>query len=195
MLRHGSRFPSHKQAKRSIEFLNNLRSYTTNHTYNNEFLTKIDEKTFENKPHYGLTQLGAFEMKKIAERFRARYIDLIKSSNLSDISYISSSKPRSIESGTNFTFELFNDVNIKIESKSSEQDFLNLLQINDEMLRGFDMCKVYVKKIKENLGSYDEYNLFKQSKLVRDLVDNFKKRHFIDHNFNVDIGEHKDLMV
>jgi hypothetical protein len=176
VLRHGSRYPSTKQAKRSIDFLKSLRQNSKS-----SFLNEIDETTFENKPHYGLTELGGLEMKQIGDRFRKRYSHLVENLQLSDVSFISSSKPRSIESGTNFTHRLFQEM-------FQNKDFLNILKINDEMLRGFDLCKVYVKKIKENLGANKEYNLFKEEKIVRNLVDGFRKRHFIDDNFQLDIS-------
>ena len=182
VVRHGSRYPSTKQAKRSIEFLENLRKKSVNKTHVLSFLNEIDGDAFKDKPHYGLTDVGGQEQREIGSRFRQRYLDLIKSTSLNDVSFISSSKPRSIESGGNFTNNLF------LDQFTMNNNYQSILNINDELMRGFDECKVYVKKVQESLNANKEYHFFKESEIVKSLLDEFRKRHFIDNNYHLDIG-------
>ena len=189
IVRHGSRYPSHKQSKRSIEFLEILRRSSVNSSYVETFLNKIDENMFKDTPHYGLTQVGGFEQQEIGSRFRKRYFDLIKNVNLNEVSVVSSSKPRSFESGGYFSYHLFLDHFKDNKSTFSFEDFLSTLEINDDMMRGFDVCKIYLDKITNNKESSREYNLFKEQEIVKNVVENFKKRHFINENVEIDIGE------
>ena len=187
VVRHGSRYPSLKQAKRSIDFLATLRRNSFNETYVEKILNEIDETTFKDKPHYGLTNVGGQEQREIGDRFRRRYFDLIQNTHLNDISFISSSKPRSIESGRNFSYHLFLDR--FTNNAFTFDEYLNALEINDEMMRGFDTCKVYLDKISNNLESSKEYDLFREQEIVKNLVKNFKKMHFISDDFPIDVGE------
>ena len=142
--------------------------------------------TFEGKPHYGLTELGATEMRSIAKRFRARYPNLFANFDSERMSIISSSKARSIESGTNFTLAAFDD------DKAPEHHHNEILEhfvIDDEMLRGFDHCQRYIHEIKDNEQANKEISNFKKSEKVQKLVREFKKRHFIDDAFDLSIGK------
>ncbi len=192
VVRHGSRYPSHKQSKRSIEFLDILRRSSDNSSYVEAVLNKIDENMFKDKPHYGLTELGGLEQQEIGARFRKRYFDLIKNVNLQDISFISSSKARSFESGGNFSYHLFLENFKKNQSNFfSFEEFLSTMKTDDDMMRGFDTCKIYIDKITNNKESSIEYNLFKEQQIVKELVGNFKKRHFINEKIDIDIGEYR----
>jgi multiple inositol-polyphosphate phosphatase/2,3-bisphosphoglycerate 3-phosphatase len=176
VVRHGSRYPSNKQANKSVTTLERLKSYLTNPK---SLLNDIKD-TFKNKPHYGLTDLGAYEMRTIADRFKKRYSNLFSKVDIDQIDFMSSSKPRSMESGLNFTTTLFSHL---------KDDIVKSLKINDNLLRGFDHCKKYVKEVQLNDGLHENLNLFKRSEYVEKLIQDFKKRHFIDDDVDLHIGK------
>ncbi len=183
LVRHGSRLPSTKQATSALKFLNAV-SFFINDSQSLIFEIK---NRFKGNPNYALTGLGAHEMRIIASRFKARYESLLKNLNLtSQLSLISSSKVRSLESGFNFTHELFAR---QLESEEEfQQKIVHSFQINDQMLRGHILCNRYRKNVKKNDTVYRELISFKENQLGRQLLVNFKKRHFIHENFQINMG-------
>lgn len=178
--RHGARYPSHKQVKQSFEFMNSIKKVSKY----DSILNKINLEVFQNKPNYGLTELGSNEMRLIAKRFKERFKELFEKVNIEQFSFKSSSKSRSYESGLNFTQEIF--------APNSEL-FTNVMEFDDELLRSHKRCQKYKRSIDDlNSPSYRELNSFKKSKLVLKMIDEFKKRHLVDENFKVDP---EDLMI
>jgi hypothetical protein len=172
VVRHGARYPSHKQARKAASALENLKQ----RVQNVESVLLEVENTFKDKPDYGLTELGGNEPRQISARFKRRYPEIFSNLTVDKLDFKSSTKPRSYESGTNFTQVLFGQAAVN-------------LTFDDHMLRGFDHCQKYVSGMKENKKSLKkEMNAFKASEHVERVIVEFKERHFIPVDHEVRIG-------
>ena len=139
--------------------------------------------SFENTPHFGLSELGAREHQQIGRRFRKRFPNLfnVDYSQLDELSshfsIVSSSKNRSVDSGNNFLKGVFED-----ESNKELVDMLfKKFVINDTMMRLFDSCDRYVNDVLKGVkhNSSGEMPMFKQGQEMAALVKRFKLRNDI----------------
>jgi hypothetical protein len=217
MLRHGSRYPSTKQFEKSKKFLDAVAEYRSKQRKSDQPIkqTLLDEiqLTFENEPHYRLSELGANEMRSIAKRFRSRYPTLFNRTSVlspletakSMMSLISSDRDRSIQSGHHFLRGLYEiernangneatDDEQHREQEHSDKEYENIaeyltdrIDVNNRMMRLFDECDKYAKSIKKNESAYTELIKFKNGKEMQTLIENFKRRHDIE-NLDIDAG-------
>lgn len=189
-------------------FIENVREYRKKQAEANQgqepARTVVDEVevTFENEPHYRLSELGASEMHDIARRFKHRYPSIFNSSGVlspiekakTKINIISSDRDRSIQSGHHFLIGLYkneefsiDDIedleNIDVEKVKEERrnekiaEFLNdHIDVNNRMMRLFDDCQKYSVGIKKNESAYEELVKFKNGPEVRSLIEKMKER-------------------
>ena len=183
-MRHGSRNPSTKQVKKSKHFLEQVLKHLNKENKKKQNVFDEIQITFENTEDRGLTELGARELYGIGKRFRDRYPTLftqfeedIKSKKL-DIA--SSSKNRSIESGKNFLYGLYENYTNNHDQASLYDQFQKLIYLNDYMMRMFDQCKAYVRGVKNNANAINEYLKFKAGHEMNELVERIKKRFNIE---------------
>jgi multiple inositol-polyphosphate phosphatase/2,3-bisphosphoglycerate 3-phosphatase len=181
-MRHGARFPSTSQVHKSKQFLQDLARFKANSS-KREMLDEL-RVTFEDSPHFGLTDLGVEEMQELGKRFKARYPPLFNVEELIDrnetdftshFDIVSSSKNRSINSGQNFLIGLYgseNDLATHLSTKFT---------LNDTLMRLFDSCDRYLHDViranKHNISA--EMPLFKYGKEMTKLVEEFKARNDI----------------
>ncbi len=140
--------------------------------------------SFEDSPHFGLTDLGAKEMQELGKRFKKRYPSLFNIEELIDrdaidfathFNIVSSSKSRSIDSGKNFLIGMYGTDNELATYLSTK------FTLNDTLMRLFDTCDRYVNDViranKHNTTA--EMPLFKYGKEMTRLVEAFKARNDI----------------
>lgn len=136
--------------------------------------------SFQGKPPYGLSDLGAREHQQIGRRFRTRYANLFNVDESehtihTHFNLISSSKNRSIDSGVNFVRGLYGDDHTLVNWLARK------FEINDTMMRQFDFCERYVNEVLEadKTNPKSEGNLFNKGKEMKEMVRRFKERNDI----------------
>ena len=100
-MRHGARYPNDKQVAASKQFIKELQAHRSKNNPNNYERNELDDLvvTFDDKPNYGLSDLGKQEMAEIAKRFSKRYSNLFNTDELKfTLNTQSSSKERCIDS-------------------------------------------------------------------------------------------------
>ncbi|CAF0838295.1 unnamed protein product [Brachionus calyciflorus] len=188
-LRHGSRYPNSKYVRNTEDFLNKVKVLRREQAekYNVTKTSAIDEifLTFHDKPHHGLSDLGAFEMYDIGQRFKKRYPNLFSNDEkdvLNHINIVSSDRDRSIDSGKNFVNGVFGK-----GSRISEYVNNNFI-LNNTLIRYFDECERYLVDVKKKKKSNEDLvNFIKGHEMTR-LLSNFKTRNHIQElNFETKI--------
>ena len=159
-VRHGARYPNHKQVNASKNFLEESKLYLDK-SYSKNPLKKV-VLTFLDKPVYGLSDLGKKEILNIAQRYKNRYPSLFKDLNEKTMSVLSSEKDRCIDSAKQFL--------IGIDSKEEK------ITINNRMMRLFSECDQYLKKVDKNHSATFHLNKFKNGIEMMQMVKDFKKR-------------------
>ena len=191
LLRHGSRYPSTKQVDKSKSFLDSVREYRSKLEKKAANVLDELEVTFENEPHYRLSELGAREMRDIARRFKARYPNLFDNSTVlsplenakAAINIKSSDRDRSIQSAHHFLLGLYrnneDEDTMSPEERSFEKiaEFLNdHIDVNNRMMRLFDECQSYMVKVRKNESAFQELIKFKKGPEMTELIQRLKKR-------------------
>ncbi len=151
---------------------------------------KSTRLTFQDKPHYALSELGEIEMSQIAKRYFKRFESIFNQSDLQidnmeqvlhSLNAQSSSKERSIDSAMSFLRGIFtathDDTDI-VEDKLKIL-FSNII-INNTMLRLFGECSRYLTEIEDNQNSLAELYKYKSGKEMLELVEKFKQRHKLE---------------
>jgi multiple inositol-polyphosphate phosphatase/2,3-bisphosphoglycerate 3-phosphatase len=167
-VRHGSRYPNPKQVNASRKFL--AKAQLANFRV-----------TFEDKPSYGLSDLGRQEMAGIAKRFRQRYPGLFPTDGadlLRDetVSVVSSEKSRCIDSAKSFLQGLNVSVDDKIEAVDRK------IVINNKMMRLFSQCERYLQGVDKNHSATVNLFDYKYGKEMMATLDRFRKRHGINES-------------
>jgi len=178
-LRHGSRYPSTSQIDKSKKFIDLVKEYWKSQPIrenisNRKILDEI-QHTFNRELHYRLSELGGYEMRAIANRFAKRFPSLLNYFNMSDINIISSSKERSVESAQNFLKGLIGNNTEKLL-----ESLITKINLDDHMMRLFDKCDSYLTQVKKNQTAMKEHDLFAESEVFQNLINNLKKRHDIE---------------
>ena len=188
MLRHGSRLPSNKQVSKASKFLKDVRDYYEGQSGSKPKSFDTIQVGFAEDSNYRLSDLGAFEMRTIGNRFKQRFSDIfnIEGSTFDSIDLVSSDRDRSKQSALNFLHGVYDFQSNSI--KIAENLFNRSLVIDNKMMRTFDECKKYVRSVKQNVSAIQELLLFKTGKEMRKLLSDLKERHNIQ-DFDLDPGQ------
>jgi len=171
-VRHGARYPNHKQVNASKKFLVESKLYLEE--TNDKNLLKNVFLTFYDKPVYGLSDLGKKEIFDLAQRYKNRYPSLFKGINEKTTSVISSEKDRCIDSAKQFLLGIdFNQEKIII---------------NNTMMRLFSECDRYLNQVDKNHSATVHLHGFKNGVEMMEMLKNFKKRHQIE-GMNIEPGK------
>lgn len=142
VLRHGTRFPSSGDAKRTAELLTKLEDMELKDEYlaikgwHNDF-TKDNEKQ--------LAGNGAQENIEIAKRLVKAFPELFKSSlahDTDDFEMMSSNTQRSIDSAKAFSKGLSRSLN-----DVEEEQIFSKLSLRNDLMRFFEQCKEYTYQV------------------------------------------------
>ncbi len=170
VLRHGSRYPSEEQIKKSQQFLDDLKTFRSQKLPVEKTVIDHIVNSFENFEPHGLSFLGEKEMQEIGTRYKTRFPKLFNE----EIHTISSFKQRSIDSAKSFLKGIYTDMDMYAASVKN-------IVINNRMMRLFDECEHYVVASRENSTVFKEMTLFKKGSHFGNLIKRLKETNGLDH--------------
>ena len=186
-VRHGARYPNHKQVNTSKKFLEKAKLYRQTHVDHISPLNVLDSLfvTFQDTPFYGLSGLGKEEVFNIAQRYKQRYPALFERLDDETLSVVSSEKERCVDSAKHFLRGLHPNADVLLHDK---------IVINNKMMRLFSECNRYIVGVDTNHSATEHLHNFKHGEQMMKVVENFKKRHQIS-DMNVESGIYNRIQI
>ncbi|XP_018045713.1 PREDICTED: multiple inositol polyphosphate phosphatase 1-like [Atta colombica] len=178
IFRHGTRYPGKKYIPRMIEdlpelqhvILKNYKNGATNLSADEAALFKKWKLSFTQGNMMKLAVEGENEMIDLGERYQARFPSLMPETfNNQTYKFRFTATQRTEESARHFAVGLFGWHN-------SKNVWYPLPVYRDRVIRFYKACPRWRQEVDKNLGAKLEKMKFLDSKIVRNMLDNIKKR-------------------
>ncbi|KYN27390.1 PREDICTED: multiple inositol polyphosphate phosphatase 1 [Trachymyrmex cornetzi] len=178
IFRHGTRYPGKKYIPRMIEdlpelqhvILKNYENGATNLSADEAALFKKWKLTFTQGNMMKLAVEGENEMIDLGERYQARFPSLMPEAfNNQTYKFRFTATQRTEESARHFAVGLFGWHN-------SKNVWYPLPVYRDRVIRFYKACPRWRQEVDKNLDAKLEKTKFLDSKIVRNMLDNIKKR-------------------
>ncbi|XP_061491361.1 multiple inositol polyphosphate phosphatase 1 [Rhineura floridana] len=174
VLRHGTRFPTRKQIQKlgSLHSLIQLRSNGSAGTC--PAADRLARWTMWFQPDMDgkLAPRGRRDMEMLAGRLASRFPSLLAPNRR--FAFVSSSKHRCVDSSAAFREGLGQALYGQQRQVTTERNAMmtEVTEINDKLMRFFDLCEKFVKCIEDNNTAMHEVDAFKEGPEMRKIVGN-----------------------
>ncbi|CAL1684595.1 unnamed protein product [Lasius platythorax] len=188
ILRHGTRYPGKKYIPRMINDLPQLQRIILENYENNITSLSADDAALFKKWKLSITQRnmmklaveGENEMIDLGERYQARFPSLMPEAyNNQTYRFRYTSTQRTEESAKHFAVGLFGWHN-------SQNIWYPAPIYRDPVIRFYKACPRWRQEVDKNSNTTLEKTKFLDSKIVKDMLNNIKKR--IGHNIDYEIA-------
>ncbi|KAL3860395.1 hypothetical protein ACJMK2_010520 [Sinanodonta woodiana] len=159
IFRHGLRYPSAGDMQDMTSLQNKLAPNVRNAKY--DFL-KTWSNTYPTEKANFLHDMGKEELHIIGSRLGKRLFSLLDG-NMDNIHFVSSSTQRTKASAQEF----FSGLSLGVRDAPSTAI---TPQINNNLTRYFDMCKLYTDSVDTNITALKEYSQFLTGELFRNVI-------------------------
>ena len=185
VLRHGSRYPSRNDVKKIDKMLNVVHDALLKSGIES---TQIGELRLPWKNPFSpsndklLTSVGEEEMYNIAKRTLRRFPSLLSHPYApQSFEFISTGTTRAAQSAMAFSFGLFEGRGHLAANRFQPVAILSRAVDNDPLLRFFDLCQKYLRRVAENKTAQYEYKNFKHGEEMRSVLEKVSSKLKIGH--------------
>lgn len=183
VLRHGTRYPSQNDVKKIDKMLKAVNEALNSSTLQIGELRLPWENLFSHTNDKLLTSVGEEEMYNIAKELLRRFSSLLSRPYApQSFDFISTGTTRAAQSAMAFSFGLFEGQGNLGSTRFQPVAILSRAKDNDPLLRFFDICQKYLRRVVENETALHEYKSFKHGPEMRKVL------YKVSNKMNVDSG-------